>query len=118
MNEVWLRVVIVGLTLLAVAAIVFWTRRPSARSIERINGLAPGIYLFTSSTCADCIGAKEKLIDVFGEGGFAEIQWEKSPDVFTRVGIDVVPCTVVVAPDGTSTLHPGLPGDDLAVSGP
>jgi hypothetical protein len=47
-------------------------------------------------------------VEVLGKGGFAEIEWEETPDLFSRVGIDVVPCTVVVAADGTSTRYPGM----------
>lgn len=113
MSEIWLRVAILGMTLLGVAVVVLVMRRSRPVEGRSISDLAPGIYLFTSSTCADCIGVREQLIDALGSRGFAEIEWEEDPEIFTRAGIDVVPCTVVVAEDGTSSRHPGMPGDLL-----
>jgi hypothetical protein len=48
-------------------------------------------------------------VEGLGVSGFAEIEWEKDPDLFTQVGIELVPSTVVVTPDGTATSHPGIP---------
>jgi hypothetical protein len=110
MSELWIRVLVVIGALVIVALVVLVLRRPGRRGqpIEG-PGLAPGIYLFTSGTCADCGPARERLKEKLGPGGFREIGWEAEPDVFARVGIDVVPCTLVVGEDGSANSFPGLP---------
>jgi len=110
MNEVWLRLAIVIGSLVVSLLIVAMLRRGPAASGSRDGGaLAPGVYLFTSSTCADCVGARERLDDRLGSDGYIEIGWEDDPDLFTQLAIDAVPCTVVVGDDGSASLHPGMP---------
>jgi hypothetical protein len=48
-----------------------------------------------------------------GATGFIEVEWEKDPASFARLGIEVVPCTVLVAGDGSVTRYPGLPDGAL-----
>ena len=113
MSELWLRVGIVAGGCLAVALVVVLMRRyPAGRPLRSMGGLAPGIYLFTSSTCADCLPARERLREKLGPGGFKEIVWEQDPDSFDRAGIVVVPCTVVVGMDGLAKSYPGVPDED------
>jgi len=114
MNEVWLRLTIVigavGVSLLIVAML---RRRPAVSGSRDSGVLAPGVYFFTSSTCADCVGARERLEDMLGSDGYIEIGWEGDPGLFTHLGIDAVPCTVVVGDDGSASLHPGMPDGAL-----
>jgi hypothetical protein len=110
MADVWPRVALVAGALLAVLVVVLVLRRSGGGGVERSSTpLAAGVYLFTSSTCADCVGAREKLVEHLGGAGFVEIAWEEDPETFSREGIDVVPCTVVVAGDGSATRFPGIP---------
>jgi hypothetical protein len=116
MSEVWLRLVIVvgavAISLLIVFAIRRLPRRPAPGDGR---GLDPGIYLFTSATCADCEGAKARLADLLGSAGYVEIRWEDEPGLFTRLDIGAVPCTIVVSDDGSASVHPGMP--DRALRG-
>jgi hypothetical protein len=110
MSDVWVRVlVVVGAIGIVGLASVFlrrpWGRGPSILETD----LVPGVYLFTSGTCADCEPARDVLLEKLGPDGFQEIEWERDPDVFTKVGVDVVPCTVVVTKDGSATSFPGMP---------
>ncbi len=120
MSDVWLRLSLIAgaLAVAAVAAVVLRSRvagRP--RQLES-TGLGPGVYLFTSTACADCSPARRKLIDELGEGGFVELGWEQEPGVFHRLGVDAVPATAIVARDGSATLWPGQPDDALDSVGP
>jgi hypothetical protein len=100
---------------LVVTGVAFLARRQRPGAVESDNGLlGPGVYLFTSSTCADCVAARQDLVDNLGGGAFTEIEWERDPEAFTRAGIDVVPTTVVVAEDGTATRFPGKPDSALS----
>lgn len=110
MGEIWVRLLLVAGALVVVALVISLTRRRrrSGRVFDAA-GLRPGVYLFTSATCADCVAARARLAEGLGVSGFAEIEWEKDPDLFTQVGIELVPSTVVVTPDGTATRYPGIP---------
>lgn len=119
MSDLTLRLVIVAsAVVLAVVVIAAMRRRPSKPGTLAGNPLSPGIYLFASSTCADCLPARIRLGDELGESGFVEVEWEKNPELFTALGIDVVPCTVIVADDGAARRYPGLPDRALQELGP
>jgi hypothetical protein len=116
MSEVWLRLgIVAGLLLISVVVIVWLRRRPAESVAVDEGGLGPGVYLFTSSTCADCAGARRRLQDALGASGFVEIEWEQEPGLFAGLGIDAVPCTVLVADDGSASKYPGMP--DRALEG-
>lgn len=116
MSEVWLRLVIVfGAVALSLLIILMTRRWPRRSEAGDGRGLDPGIYLFTSATCSDCADARASLADILGDAGYVEIRWEEEPVLFTRLGIDGVPCTVVVGDDGLASLHPGMP--DRALRG-
>jgi hypothetical protein len=115
MSELWVRVLLVVGAVAVVLLAAALLRRPARRGEALTEAeLAPGAYLFTSETCGDCQTARDRLVERLGTNGFTEIEWEKDPDIFTRVGIEVVPCTVVVARDGTATRYPGMPEEALA----
>lgn len=71
--------------------------------------LDPGIYLFTSASCADCQTARESHIKRFGREGFIEYTWEAEPGIFGTLSIDKVPCSVVVDDARRATLWIGQP---------
>jgi hypothetical protein len=114
MSEIWVRLIMVIGTLGAVALVASLLRRPDPVG-HAVSGadLGPGVYLFTSGTCADCLIARDQLGDRLGATGFIEVEWEKDPASFARLGIEVVPCTVLVAGDGSVTRYPGLPDGAL-----
>ena len=113
MNEIWLRLaIVVGVVLASLIIVVVMSRRPKVSALDR-GVLDRGVYLFTSSSCADCAGARARLEELLGRSSFVEISWEERPALFTRLGIDAVPSTVVVGDDGSASLHPGMPGHDL-----
>jgi hypothetical protein len=119
MNEVWIRALVVVGALAFVVLIVALLRHPRRRGERLIGaGLDPGVYLFTSETCADCLTARDRLVERLGANGFTEIEWAEDPDLFTNLGIEVVPCTVVVAGDGSAVRYPGMPGEDLEMLNP
>ena len=114
MNDVWLRLaIVVAVVAIALLVIIVMRRRPAASGgVDRV-GLDPGIYLFTSSTCADCEGARSSLEDMLGSAGYNEIEWENEPGLFAELRIDVVPCTVVVGDDRSASVRPGMPDQAL-----
>jgi len=111
MSELWARIVLIAAALLVAAVVVAVRRRAAVTAPRRLPAtrLPPGVYLFSSAECADCHTARAKLRDRLGEEGFSEIAWESSPDVFTGLGVDVVPSTMVVAADGSGQLWRGQP---------
>lgn len=109
MNEVGPRAaIVVGVVLLSLIIVVLMRRRPLVGALDG-GGLDPGVYLFTSSSCSDCAGARARLEEVLGISSFIEISWEDDPGIFTQLGIDAVPCTVVVGADGSASIQPGMP---------
>jgi len=109
MSEVWLRLGIVAGGTLLVVLIAVIMRRPGPRVAGEAGGLGPGIYLFSSATCADCVPARARLVEDLGPSGFVEIRWESEPALFAELGIDAVPCTLVVSETGEATRFPGMP---------
>jgi hypothetical protein len=114
MNEVWLRLaIVIGAVAVSLLIVAMLRRRPAVSANREGVPLHPGVYLFTSSTCADCVGARERLEDMLGSSGYIEIGWEDDPGLFTHLGIDAVPCTIVVGDDGAASLYPGMPDGAL-----
>ena len=110
MSEVWLRLAIVAAAALVTLGLVVLLRRREAEpAAVGVTGLRTGIYLFSSSSCVDCLTARGQLEDALGAAGFAEILWEDEPELFADLGIDVVPCTIVVSADGSAARYPGAP---------
>ena len=110
MSEVWLRLAIVAAGTVVVLGVALVLRRPAAHPVTtKTKALAPGVYLFSSSTCVDCVAARARLVDALGPTGFVEIDWEDDPGTFAEFGIDAVPCTVIVSEEGMATRFPGMP---------
>lgn len=110
MSETILRlVVLVGVAL--IVALVAWvgSRRQLARPEEAIRpDLAPGVHLFSSSTCDSCAQARRLLTEVVGVG-FAEICFEDDPPGFGRFAIARVPTVIVVGDKGDAVIFEGIP---------
>jgi hypothetical protein len=110
MSEVWLRLALVAAGIVVALGVALVLRRPVAHQVTtKAAGLGPGVYLFSSSTCVDCVAARARLVDALGPNGFVEIDWEDDPGPFAEFGIDAVPCTVLVSEEGMSTRFPGMP---------
>ena len=108
MGELGLRLALVAGTLLVVA-IVTWAQqartRPSARVVPSA-GVAPGVFLLTSTDCASC----ERARRVLGRRtDFTELSWQDSPDLFTRLEVEAVPAVLVVDKTGRGVLNFGSP---------
>lgn len=93
---------------LGAVAVVFGVKWVNSRRSNRgraiaSTGLAPGIYLFTSTTCGDCEVARNRLAD----REFIDVAWEERPEEFERLGVTDVPSTLVVAKDGSGIWRPG-----------
>jgi hypothetical protein len=109
MSEIWLRLgILVGGVLLALL-VVLMLRRPARGIATDAIGLDPGVYLFSSITCADCAPARSRLADDLGPTGFVEIRWEDEPGLFAELGVEAVPCTVIVSDTGVAARFPGMP---------
>lgn len=109
MDDVWGRA---GLLLgaLAVGAIVsFVQRRRSRRPFRAVQAtdLAPGVYLFSSSTCSTCKTARTRLEERIGAGKYTELVWEEDPGPFQALGVDAVPSVLFVAAGGRGRLYVG-----------
>ena len=110
MSEVWLRLALVTAGTVVALGVALVLRRPVAHRVEtKAAGLGPGVYLFSSSTCVDCVAARARLVDALGPTGFVEIDWEHDPRPFAEFGIDAVPCTMIVSEEGMATRFPGMP---------
>lgn len=81
-------------------------RRPMRR---RLEGLGPGVVLFTSDRCPGCDPVRARLVEAFGSGGFREIKWTEEPALFASHNILRVPTAAAVEPDGDSLLWEGMP---------
>jgi hypothetical protein len=115
MDELWSRAVLVlGLLGIAVLA-AWWQRRSSQRPVRNIDAssLPAGIYLFSSSACHTCETARAMLETALGDDGYTEFAWEVEPDIFTTLGVEAVPATVVVDASGRGRLYPGQPDEVL-----
>jgi len=60
-----------------------------------------GIVFFSSTDCGTCGRARARLEELGVP--VREVTWELEAAVFARLGVEAVPLTVVVAPDGRST---------------
>lgn len=116
MDEIWARIGLV-LGALAIAGIVVAVQRRRSRIPEReivAPQLDPGLHFFSSRACSTCEGARERIVAAVGETGFSEHVWEEDPEVFSELGIDAVPASLVVREGGRGRLYPGNPERALA----
>ncbi len=103
------------------AFLVVSTLRRRSRTPHRIvkrSGLAPGVYFFSSSTCADCSPVRDTLIARLGRDGFVEYSWESDRELLSSLDVEVVPSTMVVDEAGVGTLWSGGPGPMFSVVDP
>ncbi len=116
MDEVWVKAALVAGAFAVAAGAVVAMRRRSSSGPRRVDnsGLGSGVYLFTSSACADCDPARDLLVAELGSDGFVELIWDDSPEPFIQLAIGEVPATVVVARDGSADIYPGRPDEALS----
>ena len=88
------------------AARMIHRRRPVRRDMP---GLAPGVALFTSDRCPGCDPVRSRMAEVLGAGGFREIRWAESPELFSEHRIDRVPAAAAIDRDGAGLLWEGMP---------
>ncbi len=116
MDEVWARVgLVVGALAVATCVTVIqrWRTRRPVRTVK-VADAAPGIYFFSSSTCATCERAREKLDARLGEDGYTEHAWEDDPAPFVDFDVDAVPAVVILGDEGRGRLYPGQPDKALS----
>jgi hypothetical protein len=118
MNDPLARVAVVLGVVLAVVVVVSALRLTSRRGAAESVALAPGVYLFSTSTCADCIPVDELLVSELGEGGFSRIEWAGNEETFEALGIEIVPTTLIVDANGRADRYQGDPSDGLRRLGP
>ena len=99
-------VVLVAASAVAVLANLVDRRRPKRRTM---NGLEPGIVLFTSQKCPGCDPVRDLLTEVLGPKGFREIKWTEEPQPFQTHKIDRVPTTAAVDSEGVGRVWEGMP---------
>ena len=117
MDEVWVRLSRIGGAFLVALVITLLLRSTASRGPLKITatGLKEGICLLSSSACPDCATARKYLEDRLGDDGFDERSWETEPGLFGRIGVDVVPATLIVDLEGAAVLWPGHPENALAL---
>lgn len=102
MNEVVVRLAVVGLIVVVAAAIAWLVgryRQPPHPSVTVGDvGDRPGVVMFTSTTCSTCKDAIARLEDVGVP--FREVTNDLEPQRLEAWGIVAVPVTVVVDADG------------------
>lgn len=120
MDEIWVRLGLIGGALLvaAISTMALRTRSSGRKRAVPETGLEPGVYFFSSSACPDCSRARRVLSESLGKDGFVEISWEADPGVFHRLGVDAVPATLMVEAGGSGTLWPGKAERALESVGP
>lgn len=108
-EALWLWVPLAALLVavsVALAARFLERRRPRSRPME---GLDPGITLFTSERCPGCDPVRSRLVEVLGAEGFREVKWTEAPDSFVTHRIDRVPTTAAVDEAGAGLIWEGMP---------
>lgn len=120
MDEVWLRLALIGGALFIAAAATLVVRANATRRPRELadTGLPPGVYYFSSSSCPDCTSVRTALEGALGESGFVELSWERDAVEFDRLGVDAVPATMVVSDDGSALIWQGRAERALASLGP
>ncbi|MDE0131133.1 MAG: hypothetical protein OXQ32_02570 [bacterium] len=105
--QLWVPLGILALSAsIALAARILQRRRPRRRSMQ---GLEPGVSLFTSERCPGCDPVRSRLIEVLGAEGFREIKWTDQPDLFVTHTVDRVPTTAAVDASGDAFIWEGMP---------
>lgn len=74
-------------------------QRPTHRRVDpSAAGLSAGVVVFTSTECANCAAARDRLR---AQGvAFREVTWELEPALFAALGVESVPLVVVTDPAG------------------
>lgn len=99
-------VVLAGAMAVALMARVVASRRPRRRALE---GLDPGVVLFTSQRCPGCDPVRSRMIEALGPEGFREIRWTEDPQLFVTHMIDRVPTAAAVDQNGMGLIWEGMP---------
>jgi hypothetical protein len=107
-DQAW-RLSVLSLVLVVVAVVWWWGRSDRPRlSFTTRPDLAPGVYLFSSSTCLACGRAREALAAVVG-AELEEIRFEDDPGGFGRYAIARVPTAMFVGGAGQASVVEGIP---------
>lgn len=107
MLQLWLPLGALAVSVsIALAARILERRRPRRRSMQ---GLEPGVSLFTSERCPGCDPVRSRLVEVLGAEGFREIKWTERPDLFGTHMVDRVPTTAAVDGSGDAFIWEGMP---------
>ena len=116
MNEIWgrLGLVVAALGVAAVVAIILRFRSKGPVRAVEASGYLPGLYFFSSTTCATCLAARSEIEAAVGASGYTELTWEGDPEVLSTLGVGAVPAVMIVDDHGRGRLYPGPPRRALA----
>lgn len=116
MDEIWVRLGLVAGTLAVAGCVILIQRRRARRPIRTVEvpDKAPGVYFFSSSTCATCEDARDKLDARLGTDGYTEYAWEDNPGPFGDFDVDAVPAVVILEEGGRGRLYSGQPDKALS----
>lgn len=111
MSDLQIRVTVVAGAILLTILVTSLLRARSTRPVRRVPrvGLDPGVYFFSSSSCAECESARALLIKRLGPEAFVEFRWEDDPAPFERFDVSGVPATLRVESAGSGRLWQGSP---------
>ncbi len=111
---------VIGAVLVGIAISLLFRRGSDQRPpiVVRQTRLGVGVYLFTSASCPDCEVARHTLLEAIGPTGYSELTWESDPEIFSELGVDAVPATLIVTHSDGSVLYPGRPDRALEALGP
>jgi hypothetical protein len=110
MSDLAWRIIILG-ALALVVAVAVWRSTPRAKAkLSEVSrpDLGPGVYFFSSDTCAPCHDTRRVLHSAYGDA-VIEIRFDDDPSGFAQYGVSSVPTVFVLGSDGSGTRLEGVP---------
>lgn len=94
---------LLALAVIGLPVLVAWlrnrSRRPRVGQVPSELGPFPAVLLFSSGTCPTCPPARE-VVDRLAGSTVREMKWPSDTVAFHKLGVGVVPTTLVVGARG------------------